>query len=178
MEDRVYERTFPERVRDRFLLVSRLHHCALDRNASASGLHRSQFFMLNHLSRCENTPSQKDLAEVFEISPAAVAVTLKKLEKQGYITRESACGDSRRNEIRLTQAGRALLDSNRRLAHGVDELMFQGFTDEELHQLSHCLTKMYENLRGLQDGRLVIPHEPTFGPPDKDAFARGKDGSD
>ena len=177
MEERAYERTLPEMVRDRFIVVNRMHHCALDRNVSEVGLHRSQFFMLRHLAMSEEPPSQKDLAEAFEISPAAVAVTLKKLENQGLIVRDSAAGDSRRNEIRVTDAGRALLDANRLLAQGVDELMFYGLTEEELHSFSRSLTKMYENLRGLLEGRLSPPTEPTFGPPVRDAFSPRKDGS-
>ena len=177
MEEFEDKRTLPETVRDRFIVVNRMHHCALDRNVSAAGLHRSQFFMLRHLARCTDTPSQKDLAEAFEISPAAVAVTLKKLEAQGYIVREVAAGDSRRNEIRVTDAAREFLDSNLRLAQGVDELMFRGLTEEELRLFSHCLTKMYDNLRGLQEGQLTIPPEPTFGPPVRDAFSPRKDGS-
>ena len=44
--------------------------------------------ILMYLTRCTTTPSQKDIAKHFEISAAAVAVSLKKLEAGGYIKRK------------------------------------------------------------------------------------------
>ncbi|MBQ2780701.1 MAG: MarR family transcriptional regulator [Clostridia bacterium] len=165
MERKPEERSLPEQVRDRFMLVDRMHHCALDRNVAQTGLHRSQFFMLLHVSRCPEPPSQKELAQAMSISPAAVAVTLGKLEAAGYIQRETASGDSRRHCVRVTEKGQALLDATRRLAFGVDEVMFRGFSEEELTQLFYGLAKMQDNLRALQEGRISLPDEPTFGPP-------------
>jgi hypothetical protein len=51
------------------------------------------------------------------------------------------------------------------LAFGVDEVMFRGFSDEELAQLFHGLTKMQDNLRALQEGQITLPEEPSLGPP-------------
>jgi DNA-binding MarR family transcriptional regulator len=165
MEPKQESRTMLEQARDRFMLVDLMHHCALDRNVAQTGLHRSQFFMLLRVSRCPEPPSQKQLAEEMSISPAAVAVTLGKLEAAGYITRETASGDSRRHRVCVTEAGRALLESTRRLAFGVDEVMFHGFSDAELEQLFNGLTKMQENLRALQEERLSLPEEPSIGAP-------------
>lgn len=175
MEKRQYLRTLTEQARDRFIVVDRMHHCALDRYMADSGLHRGQFFMLNHLARCPSPPSQKELAEALVISPAAAAVMLKKLEAQGYILRDAAEGDNRSKVIRLTEKGSALISSHCLHARGVDEVMFDGFTEEELTQFSRCLEKMYENLRGLQEGQRAVPPKPSMRLPEPVLFSSGKD---
>ena len=70
-----------------FISADILHRRSIEKWATDAGMHRSQHRMLMYLNKCENTPAQKDLANHFDISPAAVAVTLKKLESDGYIER-------------------------------------------------------------------------------------------
>ena len=177
MKDRQYIRTLTEQARDRFIVVNRMHHCALDRYMADAGLHRGQFFMLDHLARCPSPPSQKELAGALEISPAAAAVMLKKLEAQGYILRDVAKDDNRSKVIRITAKGRERIFSHFRHARGVDEVMFDGLNEEELTQFSRCLTKMYENLRGLQEGQRTVPEQPSIRLPEPASFSSGKDES-
>ena len=66
----------------------RRHHALVERKTCDLGIHHSQHRMLMTLARRqEHTPSQKELAERLGISAAAVTATLKKLEKEEYITR-------------------------------------------------------------------------------------------
>ncbi len=105
--------------------------------------------MLMYLSRCESTPSQKDLALHFDISPAAVACTLKKLEADGYIERGkcSERSDSRYNEIRITERGREATLQSRKYFKKVDTDALKGFSDEELEMFQGFLIRMQENLK-------------------------------
>ncbi len=108
--------------------------------------------MLLYLSKQESTPSQKELAKRFEISPAAVAVTLKKLEADGYIERgkSTETTDSRYNEIRITEHGRqASLQSRKYFSH-VDSEAFKDFSDEELELFTALLSRMQNNLRDIE----------------------------
>ena len=90
-----------------FLKCNRLHHALIESKVSALGLHRSQHTMLLTINHIGNI-SQKELAQSMEISPAAVTVTLKKLEAQGYIERSSSSSDSRVNNITITEKGREI----------------------------------------------------------------------
>ena len=88
-----------------FLRTDRFHRCAAESQVKKLGIHRSQHMMLMHLAHCTQPPTQAELAKAFEISPAAVTVTLQKLEKAGFVTRTEADGNSRAKYIAITPAG-------------------------------------------------------------------------
>ncbi len=135
-----------------FIATDKMHRRAIDRRAAEIGLHRSQHRMLMYLAHCDAIPSQKDLAKHFDISPAAVAGTLKKLEADGYIER-CKCSerqDSRFNEIRITEQGReATLQSCKYFQH-VDLEATRGFSDAELDTFIKLLEKMQSNLKSCE----------------------------
>ena len=129
-----------------FIRVSHMHHAAIEGRVSKLGFHHSQHRMLMHLARYEHIPSQKELADAMGISPAAVATTLKRLEKEGYIARTVTDEDNRRNEIRITDAGLAAVGESRALFEAVDRRMFSGLTEEELKTFTALLERMRDNL--------------------------------
>ncbi len=106
--------------------------------------------MLMHISKYDNIPSQKEIAEHFDISPAAVAVTLKKLEAEGYIERtRGADGDTRQNTISITEKGRREITDTREFFDYVDNTMFKDFSNEEFSTFISLLNKANNNLREL-----------------------------
>ena len=134
-----------------FISADILHRRTIEGWAADAGMHRSQHRMLMYLSRCDATPAQKDLAKHFDISPAAVAVTLKKLESDGYIER-GKCGertDSRYNEIKITDRGREAALQSRKYFQHVDNESFKGFSAEELNLFTSLLERMQENLKNV-----------------------------
>lgn len=126
------------------------HKRIIEKRTTITQLHRSQHRMLMHISQYDNIPSQKEIAEHFDISPAAVAVTLKKLEADGYIERtRGADGDTRQNTISITQKGRREINDTREFFDYVDNTMFCNFTDEEFSTFVTLLNKANHNLRTL-----------------------------
>ena len=128
--------------------VNRLHKAVFEKHVELMGVHQSQHRLLMHLSNKDIVPSQKWLAEHLEISPAAVAVSLKKLEKAGYIERVAADADGRNKEIRLSKEGMDLVCKSRRYFYSVDEFTFSALTDEELEFFESCLEKIENTLKG------------------------------
>lgn len=135
-----------------FISTDIMHRRVIEGWAASAGMHRSQHRMLMYLSKCDTTPSQKDLAKQFDISPAAVAVTLKKLESDGYIERGkcSLSSDSRINEIRITERGREATVQSKKYFHHVDNEALKGFTDDELDVFVGFLERMQENLKSIE----------------------------
>ena len=129
-----------------FVCVSHMHHAAIEGKVSKLGFHHSQHRMLMHLARYEHIPSQRELAEAMGISPAAVTTTLKRLEKEGYISRSVTDEDNRRNEIRITDEGLAAIKESRALFEAVDNGMFRGISEEELRSFTDILERIKENL--------------------------------
>ena len=135
-----------------FITTDKMHRKAIEKWATDAGMHRSQHRMLMYLSRCENIPSQKDLAQHFDISPAAVAGTLKKLEADGYIER-GKCNersDSRFNEIRITDRGREATMQSRKYFRHVDMEALRDFSDEEIEMFISLLGRIQENLKSCE----------------------------
>ena len=99
-----------------------------------------------HLACHSSLPSQKELAEHLNVTPAAVTGALKKMEQDGYVERTLG-QDNRYNELRITEKGRALVSESCKLFGEVDAAMFEGFTDGELDTYISCLEKLQTNMR-------------------------------
>ena len=130
----------------KIIQTDRLHRSVVESFLSSLGIHRSQHMILIHLSKENLYPSQKALAEHFKISPAAIAVSLKKLEENGYITRSSYKDDERLNTISLTKKGREVVEKSKVLFEETDFAMFENFTDDDYRNLEECLKKMTDGL--------------------------------
>lgn len=126
--------------------TNRMHKKLIDSNVCRSiGLHRTLHMILMHLSRKDKLPSQKELAEHMNITPAAVTGALKKLESGGYIKR-SIGDDNRYNEITITPLGRSIVEQTHEMFTKIDESLFYGFSDEEISGLIGYLEKIQNNI--------------------------------
>lgn len=117
----------------------------IDRKVCNTGVYPSQhrlLMILNHRPSC----SQVELAEKFDVSAAAIAVSLKKLEKGGYITREAAHSDNRINQVNITEKGKAVIQESIRVFQEVDRCFFEGFTDEEVERFRQYMERVYRNM--------------------------------
>jgi len=128
-----------------FMKTDRLHRKAFEGLVSRLGIHRSQHIMLMHLAKDEGM-SQKALAEHLQISDAAVAVTIKKLEAGGYIEKRASENDGRYNNIKITGKGREIVSASEKFFTAVDLAMTKGISDEMLECFVLCLEMMQKNL--------------------------------
>lgn len=92
--------------------------------------------------------AQRELASLLHISPAAVANSLKSLERGGYIHREPRAGDARCNRVLLTEKGRQAVQGCDEAMEAVSQRMLSGFTPQEREQLRAFRQRMLENLEG------------------------------
>ncbi len=129
-----------------FLHVNRVHRAMAEEQISKLGIHNSQHQMLALIAASKNI-CQKEIAQKLEISSAAVAVTLNKLEAAELITRTQSFDDARMNHITVTDKGAKLLKTTRELYADIDDQFFTDVTDEELETLKTLLGKMAENVK-------------------------------
>ena len=134
---------------------TRIRHKINMGEISGLGIHPSEHFLLVSLAREGRAFSQTKLAEMLDVSPASVARTIKSLDAGGYIERNESEGDSRRNEIRITEKGRTVLEKSRRMFEEMDDEIYSGFSDEELHCLHGLLSRMLGNICTLEQKRKV-----------------------
>ena len=130
-----------------FMHTNRMHRAAIERKLADLGIHRTQHMMLLDIKKSGGIGTQRALAERFDISPAAVAVTLKKLEEGGYIERRAGAQDSRCKEVRLTERGEEILKTTYEAFTAVDLAMFADFTEDELSAFGAMLARLQSALR-------------------------------
>ena len=131
-----------------FIRTDRLHRKNFENLVKGLGVHRSQHRMLMNIARDEGI-SQTELASRLEVSTAAVAVSVKKLEAGGYIEKKSAEKDSRFNEIKITERGRAVVLETEKRIRELDMSMLDGIDEEMLDNFIKCLDIMQKNLEAL-----------------------------
>lgn len=131
-----------------YMCVGRLHRMVLERQLNRTGVYRSQHQLLMYIADNPNV-SQKEIARYSHVSPATVAVSLKKLEHGGYIQRVVDEHDNRYNKICITEKGRAVVENSVRWFQRVEKSIFDGFSPEEMAAMQGYLNRMHQNLSSL-----------------------------
>ena len=125
----------------------RRHRCKCEAEVKNLNIHHSQHKRLMHIAQCgNNAPTQVEIAQYFHISPAAVAVTLKKLESAGYITRCVRSNDMRNNEVTLTELGKKMCKDTKIAFDAIDAKIFEGFDQNDILQFKNYIDKMLNNI--------------------------------
>ncbi len=128
------------------------HRAAVQAELNAAGLSEVGHPMLvSILQSAQEDPdgqcqAQRELADLLHVSPAAVANSLKCLERDGYIRREPWQRDARRNRVLLTGKGAQAVEGCRDVFRRVSARMMAGFSPEELDQLARFQHRMLDNL--------------------------------
>ena len=133
------------RLIEKYIRVTRLHRSVIEHQLEGTGVYRSQHQILMYVSNNPNV-SQKDLAKMYGVSGATIAVSLKKLEKGGYITRLADEADNRINQVSVTEKGKEVIHKSFLIFEETDRCFFDGFTDEEMAQFLDFMERAYKNM--------------------------------
>ena len=129
-------------------VTNELYKSVNNANYKKTGMYSGKNKILMYIAdRGENYPNQKEIAKTFEITPSAVAVTLKQLEKDGLVKRTVLEIDNRVNRVALTDKAKKLAAESKETTFEVCEKAFDNFTDNELETLSMLLDKLGKNLQ-------------------------------
>lgn len=130
---------------EKYIRVSRLHRSLMERSLGGTGVYRSQHQLLMCVSEKPNI-SQVELARMHGVSGAAIAVSLKKLERGGYIVREADAKDSRFNLITITEKGKKVVSDSFNIFAHIEHCMFEGFSEKDKEILGELLDRICDNL--------------------------------
>ena len=136
--------------------LSQAHRAAVQNELNAAGLSEVGHPMLvSILQSAREGPehqcqAQRELADLLHVSPAAVANSLKCLERDGYVHREPWQGDARRNRVILTEKGVRAVEVCREALQRVSARMLSGFSTEEYQKLAQFQRRMLNNLLNSQ----------------------------
>ena len=158
----MYDKTEPS------VLFHSLHHAhkrqvmAEQRARGAGDLGSPLILLTLYYMECKGQKlSQRELAKRLRLSPATVAVSLKSMEKGGYVSREPDEADQRRNLVSITPKGKETMELCGQAFRAADQEMLSDFTPEEKEQLTGFFIRMLKNL-GVTDPE---KERPPFPPP-------------
>lgn len=120
--------------------IRRMYNISTDNNGAQT---RILYFVLANYP--ERDIYQKDLEEELNVQSASVSVLLKKLEKEGLITRERAPDDNRLKRIRPTPAG---IERQRAVNYDIQHMenkLTVGISKKQLKIFYEVIQKMMEN---------------------------------
>jgi len=130
-----------------FLLsqVCRLHYVRAQGLLEAVGVYRGQPPVLHILQEQEGL-TQSELAARLDLAPATVTKMLQRLEKAGFIQRQTDAEDQRVSRVYLTDAGRAIQADVAKVLGQLAQETFCNFTIEERVVLRRLMLQVRENL--------------------------------
>ena len=90
--------------------------------------------------------SQRELAKLCKIEPATATSILTAMEKEGLIYRERNIKDKRILNVYLTEKGIEAERKVEKVFLDLDNICFEGFSEEDKVQAINTLNRLYENL--------------------------------
>ena len=90
--------------------------------------------------------SQNDIVRATHLKGSTISVALSKLEKEGYVTRQSDAYDQRQVRVYLTEEGMKLNDKRREMLDSLEKTAFKGLTLKEVKTTAYVLATMIKNL--------------------------------
>lgn len=130
--------------------IGMLKRLLMYRESQGKGLYFGQLPILETL-RHNDCCTQKELADMLHVSPASVAVSAKRLEKNGLITRRTDENNARCNRLSVTEKGVMESERCRELFDMIDERALEDFSEKEMEMLDSFLSRIIVNLGGESD---------------------------
>ena len=130
--------------------IAREHRKTVEKRICSLGIHPSQHHFLMYIAK-NGACTQNSIAEAMEISAATVAVSLKKLEKGGYIEKKNSEADGRSNLVVLTAKGQNVAEQSKDMFEQVDREMFASITEEEQLIFHDLMERVVNNLKSMED---------------------------
>lgn len=137
-----------------FHVLERKHRNAVDNLLNQNGISNiGQPVILSILSQQKDgtIESQKELAKRLRVSPATVTVSLKSMERDGYVKKLSNAEDLRCKPISITEKGMRAARLIDHVFETLDRGMYQGFSPQELELISKFYKRIIDNLNTVVD---------------------------
>ena len=110
-----------------------------------SPIHFGQPPVLEYLQQ-NGDCTQNELAGAMGVSPASMAVSIKRMQKSGLVVKKSSTKDLRCNKISITDEGIKCLEQLKASFEEIDNTMFSDFSEEELLQFKEFIDRLNSRL--------------------------------
>lgn len=120
---------------------------ALNEELAAHGITFRQWEVLALIS-LKGNQSQSELAEQMRLEAPTLVGVLDRMERDGWIVRETDTADRRRKIVRPTSQVEPVWNRMVECARSIRARATEGIAEAELHTLRDCLLKVRGNLAG------------------------------
>lgn len=127
-------------------MIYRLHMQNILGVAESFGLYPGQSRILMTIAEM-NGSTQKEIANRLDISPASMAVSIKRMQKAGLVEKVADKNDLRNNRVFITEKGQRIETNSMSELIRFDNDLLKGFTAEDIRQLDSYLTRIQTNLK-------------------------------
>lgn len=142
-------------LNNEFRTLMRKHRSLVQNYLNTLGLYMGQPRILFYLQDHPKI-SQRELSEMLETSKEATSVSVRRLEKSGFIDRQECQRDRRINLLNLSQQGLDIVKDLRENFDEFNKLMFTDLKDKEKKELKRMLEIMNESLeKRLIDEKII-----------------------
>jgi len=142
--------------------VSRLRRQLYDHRSRHLGITRAQWWVLFNVARFGDTPvTQSELAQMLEMGSASTGELLRRLERSGFVRRQTLAGDRRSKQVLIAERGREVLGNMRDVARSSHDAIMAGISESEQALLNDVLARMKANLAAQV---APVPDEPELAP--------------
>lgn len=142
-------------LNDEFRSLMRRHRNIVRNYLCKLGLYIGQPRVLFYL---EDNPeiSQKELSENLDVSKEATSVSIRRLEKGGFIIREECQDDRRVKLLKLSDQGERVVKDLRLNFDEINSFMFTDLNDKDKDEFKRILTIMNNSLeKRLKDEEII-----------------------
>lgn len=139
----------PERgmIGPRIGRVSRISKLNFNKAVAEEGLFSGQHHIIMLLKEHEKM-TVSEIAQEIGVAYSTASVSLKRLEKAGFVSKLSDSEDARKTYIVLTKKGDSVPENIKKKLDSQEEIITKGMTTDEIMLLSDLLDKIFENYEG------------------------------
>lgn len=101
-----------------------------------------------------------EIAKILNTSLSSISVSLKRLEKTGFIEKRNDEKDARISHIYISEKGKAAMQKIHKDLKAYEKNIMSGFSKEEIEQLRNYLDRLIYNASGVENYSYKRPTRP------------------
>lgn len=110
------------------------------------GITRMELDILLFLANNPCFDTATDIVEVRYLAKSQVSVSIKLLEERGYLRKEYAEGNKKTAHLIVCEDARDVLDDGRAAQKHFFEILFRGFTPDDISQMRRYTDRIRDNI--------------------------------
>lgn len=131
-------------------MASRIVRSNFNQAVSDEGLFAGQHDIIMILMR-KGEATVSEIAEEIGVAPSTISVSIKRMEKAGFVQKKPSEIDGRINVVHLTEKGKLAPKNIKEKLDAQEKELTKGLTKEETETLSDLLDKLIESLFEKED---------------------------